>query len=237
MNYKKEPISEQNWSFIRACSDILRTTSAYPTERAINCANSNFLLEIGESDDRGELDRQCVFVSPSRSMFITLCNAPHEGGKYQVSWKAWEGIQKQEITALNNELIIAFAVLYGFPEDRLVLRVIENPHLEIPKDTLIETFDICIKIWCDSKRIRIMDKYGEELTRGKKSLFKWRFYLTRWRGLPKYEKVEAALIRYMSAYLNNPGHMIVLLQHLDEGGEQYCEDTKRVLAYIRTHGL
>lgn len=233
MNYEINAISEQDWPAIRERSDILRATKTLPANRAVNIASGNFLVEIGNDDSRGELFRRCVFVTSVRSTLVTLSDA--EAGKYQTSWKAWDGIQESEIASLNNELIDAVVALYGFRSDLLIQKVTHNPYLTIPTDTLLYTFDTNINLWFSSERNKIMNRYADELTKGKKSFFKWRFYWARWRGMPTYTKIDESLIQYLSPYFWNPSHLATLLAHLDEGGSRYCEDTKRVLTHLRNN--
>jgi len=238
-SFEIETISDMDWEGIRQCSDILRNTTARPSKRAVNAANGNFLVEIGNSDDRGELVRRCVFVTSKRSTLITLADAP--GGKYRTSWKAWEGIQESEIASLNSELLSAVASLYGFTEGRLVQGVTNNPHnppSEIPKETLLKAFDTQVFLWFETKRLRLLSRHVDELKKGKESIFMWRFYWTKWKGAPTYTAIDSNLIGLLSAYLRHPNHLKTLLEHLDGGGDGFSEDTKQVLVHLRsTNGV
>lgn len=231
MTYETESISDEEWKRIRECSEVLRGTSARPAGCAIERADGSFLVEIGNTDSRGELFRRCIYVTATRSLLVTVSDPTVR--TYVISWKAWDGISEQELDALNVKLTQAVSALYPFTSSNLSVQVENNPYHEIPSQQLFELINSQINFWYGHKRLQVMQKQTEKLMRGKQSFLKWRFYLAKWRGLPKYESVNPALVDMVSAYFIHPKHKAMLMAHLDEGGEGFSDDTKRVLVYIR----
>ena len=235
MSYEVEEISQSDWERMKEMYDVLESISTPPQKRAIDRVTNDFFVEIGNDHDRREGDyfRRGLFSFNKRNVIVSITTSLNSNYRvFQTECNVWEGIGEDQIKALNDSLICAISTLYEIQEHSIVLKVY-NPYAEIQTESLIFYFDAQAKLWCDSKRYQIMNKYVEELNRGKQSLFKWRFHLAKFKGLPKYTEIDPELIRYLQPLLINPKHKVTLLNHLDEGGSHFCDDTKRVLAFIR----
>lgn len=231
MTYHIEPIDEENWPDIRRRSDILRGMASRPGKRVVNRITGDFLVELRSEDHRGEWMSNCLFVTSSRSIRVTLADPSY--GKYQAAWTAWDGIMESEIAELNDKIFKAAIVLYPFTATHLDVRIARNPYEQIPTATLIGLFDATVGAWYGSTRYRLITKRTKQLKEGVNSPLMWRFYMTKWRGFPTYTAISKELIRYLSHVLWHPNHLQVLLNHLDAGGEGLSDDSKRVLAYLR----
>ncbi len=95
-----------------------------------------------------------------------------------------------------------------------------------PEERAITYFDSAVTMHFETKWL-------ERARAGKKSLFKWKFHLARWQGMPKDAPIDDDLLKSLSEYTSDPEAMRFLFRHLDEGGEKFSDDAKRVLAYIR----
>lgn len=238
MSYELEAISAADWESLQELSDILkqRLTPKAPRERAINRKNGNFLVEVGCDSNREEWSRRCVWVSQARSLLVTFSNMSNTSkGKLSVSWHPWNGILESEINSMNSEFAEAFKVLYKLLDDQFIVEVIGNPYYVMPRDEVLKKFDLLVDFWFSKMRLEIMYRYTDQLNKGKKTPLKWKFHLTKWRGMPKCEAITKDLLHWTSELTSNPKHLDILLQHLTEGGQKYSDDSKRTLAYIRDH--
>jgi hypothetical protein len=237
MGFEVKAISESDWEILKENSQILKAISSRPLFRAVNEDTKDFLIEISKpySHREGDWIIRCVFAFMHHETHVSIANA--RNSKFEVNWHVWKDIKEVEIIEFNKSLVSAIVALFGFNGNSIMLYVGGNPFVEIPIDELILHFDSRIDFFCSTERLRITEKYIEKLTEGKKSLFKWRFFLTKWKGIPKYNKVDHDLIRSLESFFINPKHKTLLFRHLDEGGSRYCEDTKRVLNYLRNSAL
>ncbi|MHB0925818.1 MAG: hypothetical protein ACYC1F_04865 [Gallionellaceae bacterium] len=236
MSYQIEAISENDWEVMRELFAVLRSVPSRPIQCAIDRETGNLFVEIanGDSIDPREpvaMDRRCVLIFENRPVLVRIFEPRR--AILQASWSAWREIGEGWLNRLNCELKFAVATLYDVLSDSITTKVDRNPYHHIPRDELISGFDMAVNLWFDSRRLKILYRYTDRLIKGKQSFLKWRFYLAKWKGLPKYEKIDAELLGQLAEYFWNPHHLIYLLMHLDEGGERFSEDTKRVLTYIR----
>lgn len=235
MSYELETISPAEWENIKKQPEMQKHAgvSNVPIERAINHANGNFLIQVGVDSHRDEWQRRCVLVGYSRSLLVRFGNMSNtSGGKLSVSWRPWNGILEAEISPMNLELAEAFKSLYKLQDGQFVVEVVDNPYYVMPKDELIERFNSMVNIWFSRREYEAINRQIARLNAGKKSIFKWKFYLAKWQGVPQC-KVTDDLINWVAGLTANPKYLDVLLQHLDDGGERFSENTKGTLAYIR----
>lgn len=207
-----------------------------PIPCAIDRETANLFVETANSDtddprESKTMHRGCVFVFENSPIVVHISQPRF--AILQASWTAWKEIEESWLDRFNCELKCAVSKFYSVSSDSVKTYVKENPYHHIPRDDLISGFDTAVNLWYGTKRYEIMNRYTNELIKGQKSFLKWRFYLVRWRGLPRYEEVTEGLRSWLYEYFWNPHHIIFLLMHLDEGGERFSEDTKRVLKYIR----
>lgn len=239
MNYEIETISEKDWEELIQLFPNLSGQKSRPRKRAIEQSTNSFILNVSTADDARDACARCKFFYKGRWLNVSIRGRKSDGLITRIpEWWAWHGIQEAEIGAINESLISATRALFDLHEsDPIVPKVNNNPFYEITKEELINVINAAVTIWYDSKRIKDMRKRTNDLIQAKKTFFKWRFYLLRMMPMPSYNMVEESLIEYLKPYFINPKHKVILLQHLDEGGACFSEDTKRFLHFARKNNL
>lgn len=95
-----------------------------------------------------------------------------------------------------------------------------------PEVRTIYYFDSTVNNWFETRWL-------EQARAGKCSLFGWKFRLAKRRGYPIEEPITDELLNSLAEFTSDADALYYLFRHLDEGGDKYSEDTKRVLARIR----
>jgi hypothetical protein len=236
MTYELEAVTSSDWDTIRASSPVdLNMISAFPDTRAIDHSTGSFLFEVRNDDDRGEVFRRCLFATGGKSIFVSFSHGT-EVGTWSVHWKAWDGIEEHEVALLNRELTEGVSSLYASRKESIVVKVSNNPFDQISKEEVIQRFDNQVGIHFSLKKIAMFYKATKELEKAKLSVFKWRFYWLRWRGLPDYLTIDTGLRNYLSPFTDDPRRLDILSEHLAQGGKNFSEETKIILRRLLKSG-
>lgn len=232
MSYVLEPISNELWGQLSTSFEQLSKIRSIPSTMVANRSEGNFLIETGNSTDRGDLFLSCVFLTQHRLVNVSI-SAPYGGNKPRLDWKAWNSITNEELLYFDPQILAAAKVLYPTIAEGLTCFISNYPIRLRQEDEVIHEIDLKVNLTHGYLFTQLLRNRTNELTNSKTSFFRWKFHLARLKRNPIRADADQDTAKQFEALIGDNHELKTLLvMRLEKGGIGFSEDTERVLRIL-----
>lgn len=235
-SFSIEHLSDGEINQLKSLFKVLADKTIRFGKRAVDISTNYFLVDISDSRSLRDGIRHCILFFNERRIHFSITTSKiqnTESTLYRGEWRGWDGIEEKEIPDINQSFICALAALYETKLNDRIESVLINNYYEDPDNDTLYLFNLRVDAWFSMQQVSLMRDRIKELENGKKSPFKWRFYLARMKPIGRVE-ITDHFVAYLAPFLKNSKKKALLFKNLDEyGGAGFSADTVRVLNWVR----